>query len=157
MSRFGRGGGSASRGLGVCRRRFQILDLFKTNFVQFTFLFKIRELQYLMTPMYFPFKVFVILKLTSQNNLKKSYSTISRPIGGWGGGGGFGCPALFPGKKTVGTRLIIENFFFNINNTNVDGALSMFTPENTVFHTLFQTLDPENQTKLGGTQSVTAK
>ena len=105
-----------------------------------------------MTPMYFPFKVFVILKLTSQNNLKNSYSTISLPIGDGG------CPALFPGKKTVGTRLIIENFFFfNINNTNVDGALSKFTPENTVFHTLFQTLDPENQTKLGGTQSVTAK
>ena len=79
------------------------------------------------------------------------------PIAG-GGGGGFGCPALFPGKKTVGTRLIIENFFFfNINNTNVDGALSKFTPENNIFHTLFQTLDPENQTKLGGTHSVTEK
>ena len=156
MSRSGLGGGGAPRGLGVCRRRFQILGLFKTKFVHFTFLFKTRELQYIMTPMYFPFKVLVILKLTSQNNLKNSYSTISLPIGGGGWGGGFGCPALFPGKKTVGTRLIIENFFL-INTTNVDRALSKFTPENNIFHTLFQTLDPENQTKLGGTQSVTAK
>ena len=107
MSRSGLGGGGAPRGLGVCRRRFQILGLFKTKFVHFTFLFKTRELQYMMTPMYFPFKVLVILKLTSQNNLKNSYSTISLPIGGGG------CPALFPGKKTVGTRLMIENFFLN--------------------------------------------
>ena len=52
-----------------------------------------------MTPMYFPFKVLVILKLTSQNNLKNSYSTISLPIGGGG------CPALFPGKKNRGDEV----------------------------------------------------
>jgi len=109
-----------------------------------------------MTPMYFPFKVLVILKLTSQNDLKKSYSTISLPIGGGGGEEGISLPS-FQEKKTVGTRLIIEIFFFNINTTNVDRALSKFTPENTIFHTLFQTLDSENQTKLGGTHSVTAK
>ena len=71
------------------------------------------------------------------------------------GGGGLPCP--LSRKKNRGDEVNHWEFFFNINTTNVDGALSKFTPENNIFHTLFQTLDPENQTKLGGTQSVTAK
>lgn len=110
MSRSGQGGGGALRGLGVCRRRFQILNLFKTNFVHFTFLFKTRELQYMMTPIYFPFKVLVILKNINHRITSKNLILQSAYQSGVGGGGG-GCPALFPGKKTVGTRLIMENIF----------------------------------------------
>ena len=70
----------------------------------------------MMTPMYFPFKVLVILKNINHRITSKNLILQSACQSGVGGGGGWGgCSALFPGKKTVGTRLIIENFFFLIS------------------------------------------